>query len=194
MNNEIGRKLTSLTLMTIMLAGGMVIAAPSMVPEAAAAGQLYVSAENAQFGNLFGGGQVIEVIVRDPNRADTEVAESEPTVRVDNHILRMAQGVDGYWYAYIGNYASSGATGINGASGYDTADNNLDYGNDGAAGSAGLGIIGQHHKGAAGSGQASMTTGASYTYLAAQTGVITNPPTLSDYNNTNNVGGDPVTM
>ena len=47
MNNEIGRKLTSLTLMTIMLAGGMVIAAPSMVPEAAAAGQLYVSAENA---------------------------------------------------------------------------------------------------------------------------------------------------
>jgi hypothetical protein len=30
--------------MTIMLAGGMVIAAPSMVPEAAAAGSLYVSA------------------------------------------------------------------------------------------------------------------------------------------------------
>ena len=36
MNNEIGRKITSLTLMTIMLAGGMTIAAPSMmVPEAA---------------------------------------------------------------------------------------------------------------------------------------------------------------
>ena len=79
MNNEIGRKLTSLTLMTIMLAGGMTIAAPSMMPQAAAAGQLYVSAENAQFGNLFGGAQVIEVIVRDPNRADTEVAEAEPT-------------------------------------------------------------------------------------------------------------------
>ena len=52
MNNEIGRKLTSLTLMTIMLAGGMTIAAPSMmVPEAAAAGALYVSAENAMFDN-----------------------------------------------------------------------------------------------------------------------------------------------
>ena len=51
MNNEIGRKLTSLTLMTIMLAGGMVIAAPSMVPTAAAAGALYVSAENAMFGS-----------------------------------------------------------------------------------------------------------------------------------------------
>jgi hypothetical protein len=45
MNNEIGRKLTSLTLMTIMLAGGMVIGAPSLVPEAAAAGSLFVSAE-----------------------------------------------------------------------------------------------------------------------------------------------------
>ena len=51
MNNEIGRKLTSLTLMTIMLAGGMTIAAPSMmVPEAAATGSLFVSAENAMFG------------------------------------------------------------------------------------------------------------------------------------------------
>jgi hypothetical protein len=32
-----------------MLAGGMVIGAPSMVPEAAAAGSLFVSAENANF-------------------------------------------------------------------------------------------------------------------------------------------------
>ena len=124
MNNEIGRKLTSLTLMTIMLAGGMVIAAPSMVPEAAAAGQLYVSAENAQFGNLFGGGQVIEIIVKDPNRADTEVAEAEPTVYVDNQVLRLAQGVDGYWYAYIGAYGQIDDSGTND---YDSTVNNLDY-------------------------------------------------------------------
>ena len=127
MNNEIGRKLTSLTLMTIMLAGGMVIAAPSMVPEAAAAGQLYVSAENAQFGNLFGGGQVVEVIVKDPNRADTEVAEAEPTVYVDNNVLRLAQGVDGYWYAYIGAY---GYIDDSGTDDFDSTDNNLDYGVD----------------------------------------------------------------
>ena len=38
-----------------------------------------------------------------------------------------------------------------------------------------------------------MTTGASTTMLTATAGVITNPPTLSDYNNTNNVGGDPTT-
>ena len=64
MNNEIGRKLTSLTLMTIMLAGGMTIAAPSMmVPEAQAAGALYVSAENAMFNNSFGGAQIVEVVV-----------------------------------------------------------------------------------------------------------------------------------
>ena len=67
MNNEIGRKLTSLTLMTIMLAGGMTIAAPSMMPQAAAAGALYVSAENAMFDNTFGGAQIIEVVVLDPD-------------------------------------------------------------------------------------------------------------------------------
>jgi hypothetical protein len=54
--------------MTIMLAGGMVIAAPSMVPEAAAAGSLYDSAENAMFDNTVGGASIIEVIVIDPNR------------------------------------------------------------------------------------------------------------------------------
>jgi hypothetical protein len=161
----------------------MVIAAPSMVPEAAAAGQLYVSAENAQFGNLFGGGQVIEIIVKDPNRADTEVAESEPDVYVDNNRLRMAQGVDGYWYAYIGNYASSGATGINGASGYDTVANNLDYGDDGSG--AMTCLIGQHHSGAALAQQKDMSTGASCTLTGAVAGTIANPPTLSDWNNTN---------
>ena len=183
MNNEIGRKLTSLTLMTIMLAGGMVIAAPSMVPEAAAAGQLYVSAENAQFGNLFGGGQVIEIIVKDPNRADTEVAEAEPDVYVDNKQLRMAQGVDGYWYAYIGAY---GYIDDSGSDDFDSTDNYLDYGTTGSGAMECL--ISQHHSGAALAGTVALTTGASCTMISATTGVLTNPPTLSDYNNTNNVG------
>ena len=120
MNNEIGRKLTSLTLMTIMLAGGMVIAAPSMVPEAAAAGLLFVSAENADFNNTFGGAQIVEVIVRDPARDETDEKQGEPTVKVDEHLLRMTQGADGYWYAYFGD-----KTAINAA---DLADNNLDFG------------------------------------------------------------------
>ena len=103
MNNEIGRKLTSLTLMTIMLAGGMTIAAPSMMPQAAAAGQLFVSAENANFNNYFAGTQIIEIIVKDPNANETDEAQPEPTVKVDEHLLRMAQGADGWWYAYIGD-------------------------------------------------------------------------------------------
>ena len=82
MNNEIGRKLTSLTLMTIMLAGGMTIAAPSMmVPEVAAAGALFVSAENAMFGNTFGGAQVVEVVVIGHASA-TDTSAGEPMVKV----------------------------------------------------------------------------------------------------------------
>jgi hypothetical protein len=156
----------------------MVIAAPSMVPEAAAAGQLYVSAENAQFGNLFGGGQVIEIIVKDPNRADTEVEEAEPDVYVDNNRLRLAQGVDGYWYAYIGAY---GYIDDSGSDDFDSTDNYLDYGVQTADG-----LIGQDHLGVSGIGESDMTTGASLTILSATAGVITNPPTLSDYNGTDN--------
>jgi hypothetical protein len=70
--------------MSILLAGGMVIAAPSMVPVGAAAGALYVSAENAMFTNLFAGAMVLEIIVKDPARADTDESEGEPTVLVDN--------------------------------------------------------------------------------------------------------------
>jgi len=84
-----------------MLAGGMVVAAPSMVPTAAAAGALYVSAENAQFDNLFGGPMVVEVIVKDPNRSMTNENAGEPTVLVDNQRLRLAQGLDGNWYGYF---------------------------------------------------------------------------------------------
>jgi len=168
-----------------MLAGGMVIAAPSMVPEAAAAGQLYVSAENAQFGNLFGGGQVIEVIVKDPNRADTEVAESEPTVYVDNQSLRMAQGVDGYWYAYIGAY---GFIDTSGTEDYDSTSNNLDYGVEVADN-----LIGQDHLGVRGAADTTVAHSASQVMLTAVAGTIANPPTLSDYNGTNNVGTSPTT-
>jgi len=86
-----------------MLAGGMAVAAPAMVPTAAAAGALYVSAENAEFGNMFAGAMIVEVIVRDPTRSQTDESQAEPTVTVDNNRLRMAQGLDGNWYAYIGD-------------------------------------------------------------------------------------------
>jgi hypothetical protein len=109
--------------MTIMLAGGMTIAAPSMmVPEAAAAGSLYVSAENAMFGNTFGGAQIIEVVVIDSNRNQTDEKQGEPVVKVDENQLRMAQGVDGNWYGYFGDSTAVPAA--------DIAANNLNYGTD----------------------------------------------------------------
>jgi len=93
-----------------MLAGGMVVAAPSMVPTAAAAGALYVSAENAQFDNLFGGPMIVEVIVKDPNRSMTNENAGEPTVLVDNQRLRLAQGLDGNWYGYFADKSDVATT------------------------------------------------------------------------------------
>ena len=102
MNNEIGRKITSLTLMTIMLAGGMVIAAPSMMPAAHAANaNLFVSAENSQFDNYMSGPQVIEVVVTDSDINETNEGKGEPDVTVNGKIMRMVQGVDGNWYGYF---------------------------------------------------------------------------------------------
>jgi hypothetical protein len=85
-----------------MLAGGMTIAAPSMMPQAAAAGALYVSAENALFDNTFGGVQIVEVIVSG-TQDETDEEQGEPVVKVDEHQLRMAQAVDGNWYGYFGD-------------------------------------------------------------------------------------------
>ena len=64
MKNEIGRKITSLTLMTIMLAGGMTIAFPGFTPDAYAVNaNLFVSAENT--GSNVDGAQVVEILVID---------------------------------------------------------------------------------------------------------------------------------
>ena len=102
MNNEIGRKITSLTLMTIMLAGGMLAAVPSMVPAAHAANaNLFVSAENSQFNNYMSGPQVIEVVVIDSDIKDTDKAKGEPDVTMNGKKLRMAQATDGNWYGYF---------------------------------------------------------------------------------------------
>ena len=103
MNNEIGRKLTSLTLMTIMVAGGMTFAAPGVVPAAYAThnANLFVSAESSLFDNYMSGPQVIEVVVIDSDISDTDEAKGEPDVTVNGKILRMVQAVDGNWYGYF---------------------------------------------------------------------------------------------
>ena len=102
MNNEIGRKITSLTLMTIMVAGGMTFAMPGVIPAAHAANaNLFVSAENSQFDNYMSGPQVIEVVVIDSDINDTDESKGEPDVTVNGKILRMVQAVDGNWYGYF---------------------------------------------------------------------------------------------
>ena len=102
MNNEIGRKITSLTLMAIMVAGGMTFAVPGMMPAAHAANaNLFVSAENSQFDNYFAGPMVIEVVVIDSDISDTDEGKGEPDVTVQGKDLRMAQATDGNWYGYF---------------------------------------------------------------------------------------------
>ena len=113
MKNELGRKITSLTIMTIMVAGGMTLAAPSFMPEAEAqTSHLYVSAVNAEAGNTFGGPQVIEIIISDPATKSLELANAGatgsamggvPDVEVNGDNVAMVQAVDGNWYAYIGD-------------------------------------------------------------------------------------------
>ena len=96
MKNEIGRKITSLTLMTIMLAGGMTIAFPGFTPDVYAVNaNLLVSAENT--GGNVAGPQVIEILVIDDDLANTAL----PDVTVNGDTVIMTATNDGNWYAYI---------------------------------------------------------------------------------------------
>ena len=107
MNNEIGRKLTSFTLMAIMVAGGMTVAAPGFMPEADAQtrnANLFVSADDSRFDNYFGGPQVIEVVINDPGISDTDSGTGEPDVTINGEKLMTVQATDGNWYAYFADY------------------------------------------------------------------------------------------
>src|SRR3990170_3219272 len=103
MNNEIGRKITSLTLMTIMIAGGLTFALPGVMPaaHAQANANLFVSVEESFSPDRFGGAMVVEVVVNDPDLKDTDESETEPDVTVNGKDLRMAQATDGNWYGYF---------------------------------------------------------------------------------------------
>ncbi len=103
---QIQRKITSLTLMAIMVAGGMTFAVPGMTPEAYAANaNLFVSAENSLFDNYMAGPQVIEVVIIDSSISDTDESKGEPDVTVNGNNLRMVQATDGNWYGYFADYA-----------------------------------------------------------------------------------------
>ena len=103
MKNEIVRKLTSLTLMTIMFAGGLSVAFPGTMPQAHAShnANLFVSAENSNSNNLMTGPMVVEVVVSDSSINRLDQAYGEPDVSVNGKKLRMIQGSDGAWHAFI---------------------------------------------------------------------------------------------
>jgi hypothetical protein len=149
-----------------MLAGGMTIAAPSMMPQAAAAGALYVSAENAMFENTFGGAQIVEVVVIG-HASETDERQGEPVVKVDEHQLRMAQAVDGNWYGYFGHSTAVIAA--------DRAANHLNYG---------ANITPTIHLGDF--GEAADVY--SYQHPDQANGVLSNAPVLSAWNGTEQTG------
>ena len=101
MNNELYRKLTSITLMTIMFAGGMTIAIPGETPVAIAqTGMLSVSVTAAP-DNSFGGPQIIQIIVDDPARSETGDDISTPDVTIDGDTVTMMQADTGKWYGHV---------------------------------------------------------------------------------------------
>ena len=110
--------------MTIMFAGGMTIAIPGELPTAVAqTGTLSVSASAA---GVFGGAQVIEIIIDDP---DLEEATPLPDVEVDGDRVTMAQATTGKWYAYVAAQAfadSDLTTDTDGANGYEPVDGFLE--------------------------------------------------------------------
>ena len=100
MKNEIGRKLTSLTIMAIMFAGGMAIGVPSFMPEAASDlsvtdGLLTVSTTTLQ------GAAVLEIVVNDPDNSDTTVDLAPISVDVGGTEYDLNQGSNGKWYLYV---------------------------------------------------------------------------------------------
>jgi len=102
MKNEIGRKLTSLTIMAIMFAGlGLVQGVPSFMPAASADfsltdGELSVSSEFIQ------GAAVLEIVVNDPDLSDTTVdINSGASVSIGGTSYDMSQAQNGKWYLYV---------------------------------------------------------------------------------------------
>ena len=110
MNSEIYKKATSLTLMTIMVAGGLTFAIPGVMPAQAEAissnPHLFVSAEGQNSDNEISPHNIIEVVIDDPNIRETDDATGRPTVTINGADLSMVQGTDGAWYAYFADRAS----------------------------------------------------------------------------------------
>jgi hypothetical protein len=112
---------------------------------------------------------IVEVIVKDPNRSMTNESAGEPTVLVDSQRLRLAQGIDGNWYGYFGDDAD--VTTVENV--HDGTTSGLDFGTEVATPN----LDGTND---------SITLASKGLYVAIPStgGVVDNPPTLSNWNNT----------
>ncbi|SVC27184.1 uncharacterized protein METZ01_LOCUS280038, partial [marine metagenome] len=111
MNNELGRKLTSLTLMTIMFAGGITVAGASFMPMAempeaiathgSSSGTLSVSSTHIM------GGAVLGITISDPAIGATDQQITPPSVSLGSNSIDMTQMSDGTWVAYVVDHETS---------------------------------------------------------------------------------------
>ena len=103
------RKLTSIALMTIMVAGGLTFAIPGMEPAEAAQissnPNLKVSAEGQNADNAIASTNIIEIIVSD---GDVNASDDSVLVTVDGEPITMTF-FSGAWYAYFADNDISSA-------------------------------------------------------------------------------------
>ena len=93
---------TSLFLAATLVLGSVSFAVPGIMPSAFAATEnLYVSADNKLFDKSFNGPMIVEIVVADGALQDND--DSEPDVTINGNNIKMIQGADGSWYAYIAN-------------------------------------------------------------------------------------------
>ena len=104
MKNNIGRKITSLTLMTIMFAGGMTVAFDgfsetfAFTGASSPSGLVSISSEKIQ------GASILEIVIDDPAISALDTAIGVPNlvfVGGASITLTPAQATDGKWYSYI---------------------------------------------------------------------------------------------
>ena len=106
MKNEIIRKITSLTLMTIMFAGGMTLAIPGFLPDSAIPIQAFAD-QSTTVGALtvsstaIQGAQVLQVTVNDPATSDPSISHTPLTMDFNSSTLHLNQMTDGSWVAFV---------------------------------------------------------------------------------------------
>ena len=117
MKNGIQRTLTSVMLMTIMFAGGMTIAIPGELPTAVAqTNTLNVSAAAA---GVFGGPQVIEIVIDDPDLDEIGTDANDAVPDVSGRRRSGGDDTSSHWKVvclycrHVGIMASSTLTATN---------------------------------------------------------------------------------